>query len=116
MVDLETRHRLEAQIIEKNHLVPVSFEKADWVSSPEMDALLDAWYELVRYYESHNDDRVISVEVLSAYLQPTRLLRKLLLYQQYRFDTEKEQIEDILCTLEQYLENIIQEAVTGLNN
>lgn len=116
MVDLDIRHKLESNILEKNHQLPVSFESADWVNSPEMEALLEAWYELVLYYESNNDDSVISVEVLSAYLQPTRLLRKMLLYQQYQSDNEKEQIEEALGTLEQRLENIIREAVTGLNN
>jgi hypothetical protein len=116
MVDTTLRLRLEAEIIEKNHQVPMHFETADWVSSSQMETLLDTWYELVRYYESNNDDSVISVEVLSAYLQPTRHLRKLQVHQNYRTDLEKEQIEEALRTLEQWLENIIREAVTGLNN
>ena len=81
-----------------------------------METLLEAWYELVLYYESNNDDSAISVEVLSAYLHPTRLLRKLLSYQQYQTEAEKEQIEEALETLEQRLENIIREVTSSLNS
>jgi len=115
MADTNVRKQLEDAIARKSQQVPMSLEERGWVVSNEMEALIDAWYDLVDYYQNNNDDPSISVEVLAHYLHPTRLSRKLLLFDSNLNDAEKESIEEALAYFELSLDKIIIEVGSFLN-
>jgi hypothetical protein len=113
MANIAKRKQLEEAIAEKSIQVPMSWENRDWVKGDQMEALHDAWYDLADYYAHNNDDTEISVDVLQHYLYPTRLLRKLLVFEEYA--GQREDIEEVLGAFELMLDKIITEVGTFLN-
>ncbi len=108
-----TRTELEKRIMEKGEEIDVSKPDAAWLDDEAFEEFLSAWQDLVRYYASHADDTVIGVEVLREYLDYTRLLRKVLLYQD--IDKERrEKVNEAIISLEHILGEIIKEVVTYL--
>jgi hypothetical protein len=114
MTDQSIREALEKSIIDKSWQINISKRNPEWVHDPEVEVFLDAWYALRSYYAEHPNDTVIGVEVLKAYLDYTRLLRKILQNDEVEVGI-RERAEEIIESLEGELEWIITEVVTYLS-
>jgi hypothetical protein len=112
MRDNEERDQWEERVIEASN--EIDNMQPDWFNSAEWDLFIDAWYNLVKYYEEHADT-VIGVEVVREYHDIMRLFRRTLWDEKLSLDT-RQQIEDKITGLEVVMDEIIKEAVTNKYN
>src|SRR5690349_17537738 len=112
MRDNEERDQWEERIVEASN--QIDNMQPDWFTSTEWDLFIDAWYNLVHYYEEHADT-VIGVEAVREYHHIMRLFRRTLWDERLSLDIHR-QIEDKIAELEGVMDEIIKEAVTNKFN
>ncbi|MCI0550055.1 MAG: hypothetical protein L0287_03795 [Anaerolineae bacterium] len=112
----QNRSQLEDRIFELAESVPVgaSDSDLDWLYSQQLDQFIDAWWALAKYYEEHSDTE-IGVEAVSEYVYYARILRRLMC--DSTLDPKlRQQAEDQMSALDSYMDEVIKEAGTNLNN
>ncbi len=70
-----SREYWEKRIAETADTIPLSLNPPDWVNSQELLSLVDSLYDIGSFYAYHHTDTVLDVEVVSAYVDFSRLLR-----------------------------------------
>jgi hypothetical protein len=114
MSDSLSRADLEKRIVENAAAVDLMKQGASWLDDDEFRAFLNSWRTLKRFYSEHTDT-VISIEVLREYVDYTRLLRRIISEPE---SAEEIQVKakDALEAIEYYIDEIIREGVTNLEN
>ena len=112
MRDNEERDQWEERIIEASNQIDNMLP--GWFNSAEWDLFIDAWYNLVKYYETHADT-VIGIEAVREYHHLIRLLRRTLCDEKLSLDT-RQQAEEKIAELEGWMDEIIKEVVTNKYN
>ena len=111
MSDIARRKQIEERIVRASESVEVSKPLGGWLDDKEIEVFLDTWYELVQFYQEH-DDTMLDVEVIREYVRFVRLLN-LLVSNMNLDDDHRDQAETTLEELEGYMDEIVKEAVTN---
>ena len=113
----QNRSQLETRIVELADLVPLgdtTLGEVDWLFSQQLDEFIHAWWTLAKYYEEHSDTE-IGIEAVSEYVNFARLLRRLM--SNSTLDAKfRQQAEDQMSALDSFMDEVIKEAGTNLNN
>jgi hypothetical protein len=112
MSDEQIRLHLEYAIEKKAQAFDLTTANADWLRVPEWDQFIDAWYKLIHYYEEQGDT-VVGPFALGSYKDFTRLLRNILLSDEFNVQVH-EQAEEALGALENIMDEIVRETMTNL--
>ncbi len=115
MSDVVKRQQIEERIIKSSESVKVVSEPlGQWLNDKELVDFLDAWYELVRFYQEY-EDTMLDIEIVREYAEFVQLLNQLL--SDVRLDNQhRERARDVLEELEGSMNEIIKEAVTNKYN
>lgn len=103
----EARSAIERDIIAKSWQVDTSEIDGTWLDTLEFAAFQQAWDDLADYYRESSGDTQISLAVLREYVTFTRLLRTVMLHDEYDVDRQQ-QAEAALKVLEQTVEEMIR--------
>ena len=108
----KTRAELEERIFVLANSIPL--EDLGWLYSEQLDQFVHAWYTLAKYYEINNDT-LIGVEAVSAYVDYTRLLSRIMSDDAIE-QGHRQQAQDKLSDLEAMMDEVFKEAVSHLND
>jgi hypothetical protein len=111
MGNVSKRKQIEERIVNTSKSVKVSKPSGSWLDDREITEFLDAWCELVEYYQEY-DDTMLDVEVVREYVRFVRILNHLLSEVGLE-EKHHEQAGTILEELEGYMDEIMKEAVTN---
>ncbi len=115
MSDIVRRRQIEERIVKTSQSVKViSKPQGDWLNDNEVNEFLDAWYELVQYYQEH-EDTVLDIEVVREYVEFVQLLNRLKSDINLS-DQRRNRAEEILEELEANMDEVVKEAVTNKYN
>jgi hypothetical protein len=109
-----SRRDLEKRIVQTGEAIDLMKQDGSWLDDDEFRKFLDAWWDLNRFYEEHTDT-VISIETIREYVDFVRLLRGMMVDDEIAKEFQQK-AKDELEAIEYYMDEIIREGVSNLEN
>jgi hypothetical protein len=114
MKNNSSRIEWENRIVQRAEAINLLKENASWLNDEEVDAFLESWYDLKRFYEEDVDTE-FGISVLREYVHFTRLIRRILSDNNIPNEI-RQKAQASLDDIEYYIDEIIREGVSNIEN
>ena len=101
------RKQLDREILAAAQQVEYDISNVDWIDSAAYKHLTNLLYQLIRYYQVSGDVE-INGQVIGEYVGFTRLLRNMLIDEQWTQEEEKK-INNAIGDFESFIDEVIKE-------